>query len=824
MRVKLLSTTMVLALGLLIGILSNTSSGSAAISGPIIDDILLEELANQEGTVEAIITFEGENALTDAQLNLLEDAGITKGIIFESLPMTGALVTKDQIEQLKSESEIRSIYFNQKVEYENGDATALTGVDRVRTSDSFRENNGGLPVSGSGVGVVINDSGVDGTHKDHEYPNHLVQNVDASLNLHAVSEFLPITYLEDVPNTDTDSGHGTHVAGIVGGNGEMSGGKYEGVAPGADLIGYGSGAAVTILDTIGGFDYALTHQQEYDIRVITNSWGSTSDAGTEFDPHDPINVATKRLYDRGIVTVFSAGNSGPGEATISGNYKKAPWVITVAAGTKDGKLTDFSSRGVKEKSSEVVVDGETWTWEDRPTITAPGEGIISTRVVSPLSSLGAADDVENIDPSHLPYYTTMSGTSMAAPHIAGIIALLLEADPTLSPLEVKQVIQDTATNMPGYEPWEVGAGYVNAYAVVDAAFSDKSYGSTVNMNRTFHAEVNTTVDYDPFTIEYDPLNLSDNSYVFEVEERADEVTARINAKGLLEETGNTVNLLLEAPDGTTYSSGVSVLFPLYTDRTVQVTDPIPGTWKVRLEGLQGTLSLPEKIKGELAIKSAAGYSGLNDINGHSGEAAIKMAVSERLIDSFNDNTYKPDQPLERIELAKFLVMGAGVVQSLPAEGDFNFRDVKADNQPFAEAVTATGAALLDKLQVYNGVMLPGDNGKFSGKQAVSRAELAYSLVQSLGLQEEAEQREEGPLTVMYNGERIPVVDEADVPAELKGYVQLALDLNMLNAYFSVNQGDYDLEPAVEAAFKPDETVTRADYAVAITRYFQAYLK
>ncbi len=73
-----------------------------------------------------------------------------------------------------------------------------------------------------------------------------------------------------------------------------------------------------------GFDYALTNQQRYDVRVVTNSWGSSGDSCTDVDPTDPINVATKDLYDRNVVVVFSAGNSGPEECTISGNYKKAP--------------------------------------------------------------------------------------------------------------------------------------------------------------------------------------------------------------------------------------------------------------------------------------------------------------------------------------------------------------------------------------------------------------------------------------------------------------------------------------------------------------------
>ncbi|WJV29531.1 S8 family serine peptidase [Rossellomorea sp. AcN35-11] len=116
------------------------------------------------------------------------------------------------------------------------------------------------------------------------------------------------------------------------------------------------------------------------------------------------------------------------------------------------------------------MDGQEWHWTDAPTVTAPGENIISTRVISPIPALGATIDVEFIDPAYLPYYTTMSGTSMAAPHVAGIAALLFEANPTLTPLDVKEILTSTATNMPNDESWEVGAGYVNAYQAVKEAY------------------------------------------------------------------------------------------------------------------------------------------------------------------------------------------------------------------------------------------------------------------------------------------------------------------------------------------------------------------
>ncbi|WP_316572166.1 S8 family serine peptidase [Neobacillus sp. YIM B06451] len=815
-----------LSIFMILGLFLNSIhfGGSEKVSAAgtaVIEPGLLKKLASSVEPQQVIVTFKDGAGGQNGILALLENLGLTKGVVFNELPIAGVLATKDQVDRLAQNDNVLSIYPNKKLQFENKEATELTGVDRLRTEAAFTKANGGLPVNGNGIGVVINDSGVDGTHKDIEFGGHLVQNVLGATNLNALSELLPVTYVENVPNTDSSSGHGTHVAGIVGGNGAMSKGEYEGVAPGAKLIGYGSGAAVAMLDTLGGFDYALTHQAEYNIRVITNSWGSTSDAGTDFDPFDPINVATKALYDRGIVTVFSAGNSGPGDSTISGNYKKAPWVITVAAGTKQGQLAEFSSRGVKGKGGTVAVGSETWTWEDRPTVTSPGQSIISTRVLAPVAALGATDDVELIPPAYLPYYTTMSGTSMAAPHVAGIVALILDANPSLSPIEVKRIIEQTATNMPGYESWEVGSGYVNAYAAVDAALNQRAYGSILNMNNNFNSNAQMTTSSQNITIDYSPLNLQ-NEASFTVSQGQTELVARLNAYGLLGQTGNTINLVLTAPDGTRHTSGISVLFALYVDRTVQVVNPQPGTWKVSVEGLQGSLALPETLNVELVTKTAGGFSGLDDIGGHPAESAIKLAVSKRLVDGKSTKKFEPDAALKRSELAKYLVMGAGVRQFLPLTGSPSVSDVKAADLPYIEAVLAKGAALKDGNQNNRGVMLPVGSGKFSPDEKVNRAQLAYSLVQALGLEEQANELKGEALTVQYNGTRVAIQDAANVPAELRGHVQLALDLNILNAYFSVVQGPFDLVPTITAKFDPGKTVTRADYAVAITRYFASY--
>jgi serine protease AprX len=787
-----------------------------------VDAELLVALEKTLVPQQVIVTFDGNKAPTSSQLELLKSLGIKTGVTMKTLPIAGVLATKEQVKALASSPGIKSVYLNKKLEYYNYDATALTGVDKARTDSVFQKANGGFPLSGKGVGVVVNDSGVDGTHKDIEFGKNLVQNVMASTNLNALEpSLLPVTYLENVVNTDTNSGHGTHVAGTVGGTGAMSGGKYEGVAPGADLIGYGSGAALFVLDGIGGFDYAIANQARYNIRVITNSWGSSGD----FDPNNPINVASKEAYDRGITVLFAAGNEGPGENTHN-PYAKAPWVISIGAGEKDGSLADFSSRGTRGVGGTFEMDGKVWTWEDRPTVVAPGVDIISTRVLGPVSSLAIQADAELIEPAYLPFYTSMSGTSMATPHAAGIVALLLEAKPELSPDEIKQVLQDTATNMPGYETWEVGTGYINAYAAIESVMFGTKYGSTVNANQTFYSNADSTVDRMPFQVVYNPVTLSSNQYSFEVSSGLSQLTARVDGAGLLGQTGNPINLVLIAPDGTEYSSGVSLLFPLYYDRTVSVNSPTAGVWKAEIRGLKGNelnpvgLAFPETVNGVLSFSRVSGFSGLNDIAGHPAAEAIKMAVNERLVDGYSDGTFKPGQNLLRKELAKYLVMGTGVRQAKSAT---TLSGVNGADVPFVQAVLAKGASIRNHTQTDNGVMLLKSDGTFGSDNVVTRAELAYSLVQALGLQSQA-QAFSGNVTVQYKDSRILVKDASSIPAHLKGYVQVALDLNILNATFSVKQGPYDLQPTVEAAFSPAKNVTRGDFAVAVSRYYQAWFQ
>ena len=273
------------------------------------------------------------------------------------------------------------------------------------------------------------------------------------------------------------------MAGTAGGNGAQSGGREAGVAQGADIIGYGSGGVVFVLDTLGGLDYSLVNQVRYNIRVVNNSWGQGATTAP-FDPENPVSIATKKMADRGIINVFAAGNDGSGEGTIGGTMHKAPWVVTVGAGEKDGTLVDFSSRGVKGGGGTVEVDGVEYDWVDRPNVVAPGVDVNSTLANTGVLVIPSIQD---------PDYGLLSGTSMASPHTAGVVALMLEANPFLTWQDVIQILEDTATNMQGREEWEVGGGFINTYAAVTTAAGLRDdFGSTQTLNREFNADLQQT--------------------------------------------------------------------------------------------------------------------------------------------------------------------------------------------------------------------------------------------------------------------------------------------------------------------------------------------
>lgn len=787
-----------------------------------VDSRLADAMANITNTtpLEVVVTFKGNSAPSNLDIEVLSQVGITQGLTMRALPIAGIIATVSQIEALAENSKILSLYLNESMKYGNDSGNALTGVDKVREDSKFTDQNGGLPVTGKGIGVLINDSGVDGTHPDLQFGQNLVQNASGAANLSSYSGILPYTPIENIPNTDALGGHGTHVAGTVGGTGVAVDGKYAGVAPGAAIVGYGSGVGIALLDVLGGFDYAIMIQDEYNIRVINNSWGPTGSISTDVDPTDPTVIATKICADNNIVSVFAAGNSGPGSGSTSGKFINAPWIISVAAGDRFGRLAPFSSRGTKEGGGSFEMDGIQYSWEDRPTVTGPGVDVISTKIAGPTSFLGIAKDLEVLETKYLPFYTHSSGTSMSSPHVAGIVALMLEANPLLTVAEVKEIIQQTATNMPGRADWEVGAGYVNAYAAVDMAFrASAPYGSTLNLDRKFNSNLNSTAIVEDFTIDYNPATPDANIYPFIVTEGTMAIEAKISTTGLFGQTGNVATIALISPNGDESRAGIPALFALSTDRAVAVSSPEAGIWKLRVQGLSG-VALPEEISGVINMLITAGTSGLDDIVGHPAESSIKLAVISRLVDGLSGGVFKPDELLKRIDLADYLMMGGGVRQFVSVDGSFTMTDVN-DKSLIVESIVANGAALRDMEQKFSGIMMPKGPGEFSPNGNINRAEISYSLVQSLGLEEFAIQRNGQAPTVTLGDETYTLDDADEIPAGLEGYVSVALDLNLIDAFFTVEEGQTDPETR-SASFRPLENLSRANFAIIITRTFKLY--
>jgi serine protease AprX len=316
-----------------------------------------------------------------------------------------------------------------------------------------------LGYDGSGVGVAIIDSGITSWHDDL---------TDAGVGQRVV-RFVDVRSGEGAPYDEY--GHGTHVAGIIAGNGFDSDGARTGIAPGAHLVvlkvldGTGRGH---VSDVIAALDYAIAHRDALNIRVVNLSIAS---GVYESYNADPLTLAAERAVGSGIVVVAAAGNNGRtaggrtqyGGITSPGN---APWVLTVGASSHmgtvdrdDDTIASFTSRG------PTALDRHA-----KPDLVAPGMGIESlSNPDSALYESAAAYLLAGTRPAPALPYLSLSGTSMSAPVVTGTVALMLQANPALTPNQVKAILQYTAEEYPDYDPLTEGAGFVNARGATELA-------------------------------------------------------------------------------------------------------------------------------------------------------------------------------------------------------------------------------------------------------------------------------------------------------------------------------------------------------------------
>ena len=414
----------------------------AAAAGEKLDAALERRALAPRGMSRVIITTTDGRPAAAA----IKAVGATAGRFLPSLGAQVALVPDAALSRLAARTDVRAVAIDRRVSGTLARTAATIGAGWVREE---------LGLDGSGVGVAIIDSGVANWHDD--------------LGSAAVVQF--VDYVTNLPAPHDDYGHGTHVAGIIAGTGYDSAGARRGIAPGARLLVLkvldetGDGH---ISDVIAAMDYVVEHRARFNLRVINLSVAS---GVYESYTTDPLTLAARRAVEAGIVVVTAAGNlgrsakGGPqhGGITSPGN---APWVLTVGAtdhhGTaarRDDTVAPFSSRGPTQ------IDRAT-----KPDVVAPGVAIES--LADPGSTLYEVNPgarLRGTVDTATPPYLTLTGTSMAAPVVAGTIALMFQANPDLTPNLVKAILQYTAERRPRYEDAAQGAGFLNARGAVQLA-------------------------------------------------------------------------------------------------------------------------------------------------------------------------------------------------------------------------------------------------------------------------------------------------------------------------------------------------------------------
>ncbi len=363
----------------------------------------------------------------------------------------------------------------------NAPAEPTSTVDSSRLATAYAPSINaekvwnGLRLTGRGVGVAVIDTGIAG-----DVPDFRTSATDAT------SRVIASVVTNPEATTATDSyGHGTHVAGILAGNGlnrpdsDPLQGQYIGVAPDAHLISVKASddnGRATVLDVIYGLQFVVEHQADYNIRIVNLSLESSE---PQSYLTDPLDAAVEAAWLHGIVVVAASGNRGSSSDAVGYAPGNDPFVISVGAvddqGTKaqkDDKIPAWTSHGTTQ-------DGFT-----KPDVLAPG-----AHIVAPLAP---GSTFATLCPSCITdgEYIRAGGTSMAAPVVAGLVADLLQAHPDWTPDRVKGALMTTARPLPGPS---LKAGEV---------VGEKAIGATKASGANTGLALNTLVDAATGDIDY----------------------------------------------------------------------------------------------------------------------------------------------------------------------------------------------------------------------------------------------------------------------------------------------------------------------------------
>ncbi len=382
------------------------------------------------------------------------------------------------LKKLEAHPDIFSVHFDRPIKAHNYTTRLTVGANVVQSTFGY---------TGAGIAVAVIDSGITSWHDDLTNNSSKV----FPYGNQRVAKFVDFVNNRTLPYDD--NGHGSHVAGTIAGNGYDSNGEKAGIAPGASIVSLkvldGNGAG-TISNIIAALNWIALNYKTYNIRVVNMSVG----AGVyESFWTDPLTLAAKTLTDKGITIVAAAGNMGKnaqgqlqyGAITAPGN---APWVLTVGAS---------STMGTTTRSDDTMADysssGPTYIDQiAKPDLVAPGTGTVSLAVpgslfyLTKVTSLIAGKLSLGVKP-----YLALSGTSMATPVVSGTVALMLQANPSLTPNLIKAILQYTAQPYKGYSALRQGAGFLNTYGAVRLAkyYANPQYGDRMPVQSIWSQQI-----------------------------------------------------------------------------------------------------------------------------------------------------------------------------------------------------------------------------------------------------------------------------------------------------------------------------------------------
>ncbi|HVF54387.1 MAG TPA: S8 family serine peptidase [Actinomycetota bacterium] len=461
------------------------AGGTAAgrvLSGPSVPEAsigftkALETLAPPE-TYSAFVTFR-PGSVADHE-TWAEEHGLELVSTFDSVDAIFARGTVGAFRLLTTHPDVVYLEENRTLTFASDTSSWATRARIAQLTlpgGPYRDpSNNGL--DGSGIGVALIDSGVNGTHNDlvTQIASHrtVVCPVPNPQTRKCVGP-ATITQLNNDSNSDSSSGHGTHIAGIITGTGVQSRGPeagmsiepaatYRGTATGSRLHVYAMGEANTGIAAANALEHLITNINSMAprVRVVANSYADL--AGSTYDANSVMSMLVRQLVEQhGVTFVFPAGNvpnAGTGASDQTSSFCKdpTPGVICVAnyndqeSGSITGFINPMSARGASGNPST------------HPDISAPGTRITSTCVQQAQPLCNSSET----EAGWVPWYATLSGTSMAAGNVAGAVAMIYQARPSITPAQVESAIEAGARPI-GASSFETGAGLLNLPGTLDA--------------------------------------------------------------------------------------------------------------------------------------------------------------------------------------------------------------------------------------------------------------------------------------------------------------------------------------------------------------------